>query len=198
MFTTLSAFCGAVRVLRRSRCCRWRQASSEYGRVIDALVLKTLPVTNPEQLVTLKWGDYNFQQFELPRFGDLTQVLSGIAGICPLGRPNVMLNGPGGGTDPGQVRVACVTGNYLRLLGVNGLVGRALTPDDDRAEGAHPVAVIGNGYGECLFCPVRRRRWTNLHGERNHVHRSWCNTPRIYRRVGANADGHQVANGITG
>src|SRR6185436_391382 len=53
--------------------------------------------------------------------------------------------------DPGQVKIALVSGNYFSMLGVNTLLGRTLTPDDDRLPGGHPVAVISYGYWERRF-----------------------------------------------
>ena len=39
-----------------------------------------------------------------------------------------------------------VSGNYFDLLGVPPALGRTFTPDDDRAPGAHPLAVLSHGY----------------------------------------------------
>jgi hypothetical protein len=35
-----------------------------------------------------------------------------------------------------------VTGNYFSEVRVNALIGRTITPDDDRIQGAHPLLVI--------------------------------------------------------
>jgi predicted permease len=44
-----------------------------------------------------------------------------------------------------------VSGNYFSALGVNPILGRLLGADDDRAPGAHPVAVISHGYWSRRF-----------------------------------------------
>src|SRR5262245_4325303 len=44
-----------------------------------------------------------------------------------------------------------VSGNYFSVLGVHSATGRLLGADDDRAPGAHPVAVISNGYWSRRF-----------------------------------------------
>jgi len=41
-----------------------------------------------------------------------------------------------------RARAEVVTGNFFEMLGVSPLLGRTLTPDDDRIPGAHPVVVL--------------------------------------------------------
>ena len=58
----------------------------------------------------------------------------------------------GPGADPGQVRVGMASGNYFSTIGVEAAVGRTFnTLMDNRAPGAHPVAVISHGYWERRF-----------------------------------------------
>ncbi len=127
-------------------------ANTAVFSVIDALLLRNLPVRDPGQLVTLRWsGHYTFTFPDLERFRGLTQVFSGVAAVLAVDRSNVATQGPGGVVDPGQVKVDVVTGDYFSLLGVVPSVGRALTPDDDRVVGGHPVAVISYDYWERRF-----------------------------------------------
>jgi hypothetical protein len=44
-----------------------------------------------------------------------------------------------------------VNGEYFQVLGVNALLGRMLTPEDDREIGAHPVCVISHNYWQRRF-----------------------------------------------
>jgi predicted permease len=44
-----------------------------------------------------------------------------------------------------------VSGNYFEVLGVQPLLGRTLTPDDDRTRDGHPVAVLTYGYWKRRF-----------------------------------------------
>jgi predicted permease len=82
------------------------------------------------------------------KFRTLTQVFSDVSGITEIDRSNLTVNGPGGGTDGGQVVVGMASGNYFSNLGVQATLGRTFTPEDDRAPGGHPVAVISHGYWE--------------------------------------------------
>jgi predicted permease len=124
---------------------------------INSLMLRTLPVRNPEQLVTIGDNDgqtrtnYFKGYGQYQKFRQLTQVFSVVSAVGNIDRSNVAINGTGGGMDPGQVRVALVSGNYFPMLGVQPLIGRTLTSDDDRVPGGHPVAVIGYGYWERRF-----------------------------------------------
>lgn len=127
--------------------------------VIDALMLRTLPVRNPEQLVMF---------FELApdaqsavdivtsyqwarKYSNLTRVFEDVAAVSMTNRSNVTANALGSELDAGETRVALVSGNYFGMLGVKALIGRTLTPDDDRVPGGHPVTVIGYRYWESRF-----------------------------------------------
>jgi len=135
-------------------------ANTAIFSVINALMLRRLPVRSPEQLVMLRRDDgfqaefWRYLGFSYPHFErlrDTAQVFSDLSTISLLDRFNVTVGGPGGGLDPGQVRVALISGNYLSMLGVNARVGRALTGDDDSVPGGHPVAVISDSYWRRQF-----------------------------------------------
>ena len=46
---------------------------------------------------------------------------------------------------------AIVSGNYFQVMGVGAVVGRVLTPDDDRTPSGHPVAVLSYPYWQRTF-----------------------------------------------
>jgi predicted permease len=128
-------------------------ANTAIFTIIDALVLRTLPVRNPRELVTPiqyqpggahPWFPY--QWFE--RYRNTTQVFIYASAVHEVDRSNVTVNG---GTSEEQVRVALVTGNHFLNLGINAVIGRLLTPEDDRELGGHPVAVISYDYWKRRF-----------------------------------------------
>ena len=128
-------------------------ANTTIFSVVDALMLRTLPVRNPQQLVAFTTSDMGFfsPYAGLERYSDLTEVFSGVSAICLIDRYNVTLNNPYGGprlNDAGQVGIGLVSGNYFSTLGVGTVIGRPLTADDDRGPGGHPVAVISYSYWE--------------------------------------------------
>src|SRR5262249_39160141 len=98
-------------------------ANTAIFSVLDALMLRKLPVKNPEQLVTLeqvlpdgsRQANYGFVDFE--RFQELSQVFSGITATTWLDGFNVEASGAGDGVDEGQARISVVTGNFFSILG---------------------------------------------------------------------------------
>jgi predicted permease len=136
-------------------------ANTAVFSAINAILLRRLPVLNPEQLVAFRTVDatrlrasdesYGYPTFK--QWRGLTQVFSDVAAVSLLDRYNVTINASGGVgfNDAGPVRVALASGNYFSLLGVGAVVGRPLTVDDDRMPGGHPVAVISHDYWTSRF-----------------------------------------------
>jgi predicted permease len=134
-------------------------ANTAVFSVINALTFRQLPLKNPNQVVafhitggsdgSVGWSRTSYRWFEWWR--DRTEVFSDISATCLLDRFNITIHGPGGGFDPGQVRVELVSGNYFSTMGVDIAIGRPLTPDDNREPGGHPVAVISDGYWSRRF-----------------------------------------------
>lgn len=126
-------------------------ANTAIFSVIDALMLKPLPVQQPEQLFTLAVNypggarpTFVFPTFK--KFRDQLQEIASLSAVCLLDRANVTINGPRGVLSAGQARVGLVSGNYFSMLGLNAALGRTLTSDDDRVPGGHPVAVISQAF----------------------------------------------------
>ena len=134
-------------------------ANTAIFSLIDAVMLKTLPVKNPQQLVLLSWDTNkwpgNFGQtggdsslsFSYPAFDEFSQqnhVLSDVFAFVPLGftpqNTTVSFNG-----EPTLANGMMVTGNFFSGLGVTPLLGRAIS-DSDEPEGAARVAVISYPY----------------------------------------------------
>jgi predicted permease len=120
-------------------------ANSAVFSLIDALLLKHLPVKEPEQLYLIAHtGERgvseanNFPLFEQMR--DHSQSFSGLIAF----NPNQWKVAVDDQTEVvyGQV----VTGNYFSVLGVSAILGRTLTADDDQVPGGHAVAVISYDY----------------------------------------------------
>ena len=109
--------------------------------LVDATLLRRLPVERPEQLVDVYASDtdgFAWYGSSHPDYLDLrdgARALTGLAGYAPA--MAAVRSGDESRVMPGEV----VTGNYFRVLGVPVARGRALLPDDDRP-GAAPVVVI--------------------------------------------------------
>jgi len=118
-------------------------ANTAVFSLINAALLKMLPVRDPQQLVQFSRidpvfgrNDY-FSYPEVELFQHETQALSGVFAFANLDGVNVEVNGHGEVAD-GQV----VSGNYFSTLGVTAILGRTLMPADDQVSGASTGAVI--------------------------------------------------------
>ena len=132
-------------------------ANTTTFTLIDALMLRPLPVPEAERLVTLgdTWrtgslsvGTPQTQIVSYPLYQDLagaTNVLSGLYASGRTGRLDVRFNSNGAG-EPQHPRGRFVSGNYFSVLGVDAPVGRIFTEHDDRVIGGGPVVVVSHAY----------------------------------------------------
>jgi predicted permease len=112
--------------------------------LINAVLLRTLPVKNPEQLVVFNHrNDISYPMYQDLRDGNT--VLSGL--LCRFTIPASM--SADGQTE--RITAELVSGNYFQVLRVKPLIGRTLTPDDARLPGAQPVVVLSNGFWRRRF-----------------------------------------------
>src|SRR5215475_12926738 len=118
-------------------------ANTAMFSLIDAVLLKSLPVRKPDELVLLS-GEYSYHGLRILREYD--QVSTGLAAFT-----DVRLGVSIAGQDEPTVLGHLVSGKYFSVLGVHSATGRLLGADDDRAPGAHPVAVISYGYWSRRF-----------------------------------------------
>src|SRR5262249_17509768 len=121
-------------------------ANTAIFSVVDALMLRPLAVPRAHELVlltTASGGGYlQYSMFEKLR--DAGRAVADLSAILRTDRYDVGIGAASGrvsGIDGGPVRLALVSGNYFSMLGVSALMGRTLTPDDDRVSGPL-VAVI--------------------------------------------------------
>jgi predicted permease len=133
-------------------------ANSAIFSLLDQVILRLLPVKNPEQLVQFKMrGDHygsntgmNAISYPMYRdFRDHNQVFSGMFCRYPLATSV----GYGGRTD--RVMAELVSGNYFPILGVEPALGRTFTSKDDLFEGAHPLVVLSYSFWQNRFASDR-------------------------------------------
>src|SRR5260370_25223328 len=122
--------------------------------LIDAVMLRSLPVADPATLYRIgdgddccveggpqdKWGMFSFPLFErlkaqAPEFEEVTAFQAG------LGRVGVRRQGVDAAAR--SLRSEYVTGNYFSTFGVGALSGRVFSAQDDKA-GAQPVAILSH------------------------------------------------------
>ncbi|MBS1875600.1 MAG: ABC transporter permease [Acidobacteria bacterium] len=117
------------------------------------VLLRNLPVPNPEQLVVfhsdapgLPGGmssDNSETVFSYPMYRRLRDGLNGFQGIAARSGGSVQI-GVDGAADRGGAEL--VTGNFFETLGVRPHLGRLLGPSDDGAPGSNTVVVLSYDY----------------------------------------------------
>jgi len=146
-------------------------ANTAIFSLINAVMLETLPVKNPQQLVLLDWtsgawpedivkglagtwykeksGRATSTSFPYAIYDDIcarNQTFSSLAAFAGNGSQlNVGYKG-----QPGRADGELVSGTFFSTLGVPPILGRLFTVDDDRL-GASPAAVISYVYWEQRF-----------------------------------------------
>jgi putative ABC transport system permease protein len=113
-------------------------ANTAIFSLINAVILKTLPVSHPEQLVQLVMKNENGTTFTNPiweQVRDRQDVFSGAFAYSPI-----QLNLAGGG-EVRNASTSWVSGDFFRTLGVHPLLGRTFTAADD-TRGCPAVAVL--------------------------------------------------------
>jgi predicted permease len=137
-------------------------ANTAIFSLLNAVLLRSLPVHQPEELVLFGKGqwvgsqdtlpDRSWQLFSYPfyrEFRQKNQVFTDVAAI------NSILFGAHGrvasGADTEKIYAELVSGTYFKTLGVNPILSRTLTAADDQTPGAHPVAVASYSWWQRRF-----------------------------------------------
>src|ERR1700728_2988166 len=126
-------------------------ANTAIFSLLDAVMLRSLPVKDPAQLILLGKGNTSgktddFARTELysyPFYRQMrgeNQVFSDTAAICSM--TNEVHGFVEGRTESEAMNVQLVSGTYFTTLGVRAFLGRTLSDADDNSEGDHAVAVI--------------------------------------------------------
>ena len=133
-------------------------ANTAIFSLMDQVLLRLLPVTDPRELVqldgpgTFRGRTANARTFSYPMYRDLRDRNDVFTGLVARGPATATFTYRG---QTERVNVELISGNTFAVLGVQPMLGRALTDDDDRAPGAHPVAVLSYGYWQRRFARDR-------------------------------------------
>jgi predicted permease len=131
--------------------------------VFNQVILRTLPVRNPSQLVVLSeksaaeegslssWGD-NALYFSYPAYLSMRDGAHTLEGLAATALDWVNLTA---GDSADNVVTEFVTGNYFNVLGVRPLLGRIITPADDLYHKNNPVALLSEAYWQSRFASDR-------------------------------------------
>jgi predicted permease len=140
-------------------------ANTAIFSLIDAVLLKTLPVQNPERLVlfgnansagiTIGFPNASVDLFSYPTYQEVrkrSEVFSDVAAIQSFpSRVHGVVNANGSNVDQEQINAQMVSGTYFSVLGVKAMGGRTFTADDDVVPGGHPVVVASHAWWQRRF-----------------------------------------------
>jgi predicted permease len=126
-------------------------ANAAIFSAVNGLFFKPFPVQRPDRLVSVARAP-GFPANSYPDYRDVRDrntVLSAVAALrfSPM---NLEVD-----NTARRTWGLLVSGNYFDMLGVRAALGRALSPDDDRAPGKHPVVVLSDAYWRSAFGAAR-------------------------------------------
>ncbi len=149
-------------------------ANTAIFSLVNAVMMQSLPVQHPEQLVVPRWSAHNWPQntgtssfgdcrsqnrdrpgqnsggcsLSYPMFKEIRaqkDLFSNVAAFAGPAELDLSGNGPAS-----MARGELVSGDYFQTLGVRAAVGRTLVPSDEEP-GAAPVVVLNYGYWQSAF-----------------------------------------------
>src|SRR5215467_5592181 len=137
-------------------------ANTAIFSLLNAVLLRKLPVEEPQQLSLFGKGTWRGSMDELPNrswqlfsypfyreFRQKNQAYSNVAAIS-----SILFSTHGrvaDGKNLEKIDVELVSGSYFNTLGVKPILGRALDDADDVTPGQHPVAVVSYSWWQRRF-----------------------------------------------
>src|SRR5262245_12328151 len=137
-------------------------ANTAIFSVMNALLLRSLPVRDPEELALLasvnrNGPDYIFSYPLYEQLRDGNHTFSNLFGAADVSKLRISA----GGTERETIRAQEVTGNFFSALGAPAMLGRTLTPEDDQVSvlyvngqwepSSQVVAVISHSFWQRRF-----------------------------------------------
>ncbi|MBI2929232.1 MAG: ABC transporter permease [Verrucomicrobia bacterium] len=132
-------------------------ANSAIFTVVNSVLLRSLPVRNPGELVQIvAIGEsgrpgYAFSYPLYEQLRDDGRALSGLFAAGGVGLRDRMLIPSEGNAVNEFVRAQPVSGNFFSVLGVSAMLGRMLIPDDDQPGSPEAVVVISHNFWQRRF-----------------------------------------------
>ena len=144
-------------------------ANTAIFSLINAVMLRALPVDHPEQLVLLTDPGSGGVEVETqengvryilsyPEFEQLrahNNVFEGMFAAESEASDLDVFTGRGGAEQSTKAHVQLVSGEFFGVLGLQPVLGRAFTPEEDRVQGDNPVGVISYGFWQREFGGAR-------------------------------------------
>jgi macrolide transport system ATP-binding/permease protein len=129
-------------------------ANTAIFSLVNEIFLRPLPVAVKKQdslvrLFTRNSKESRLEDFSYPDYIDYKEqnpVFSDILAYTPVEQFSLQ-----SGNKAEFIYGSRVSGNFFAVLGIQATLGRSLTPDDDRAQGGRPAAVVSYRLWESYF-----------------------------------------------
>ena len=135
-------------------------ANTAIFTLMDQLMLRQLPVKNPEQLVVLyQQGAHNgsnmgYRMHSYPMYQDFQQKAAPLSEVLCRRLVDASVSAD---NQTERLRAEMVSGNYFNMLGVQPALGRVFnSKEDDQVFGGHPSVVLGYDYWMTRFAGDRK------------------------------------------
>ncbi len=118
-------------------------ANTAIFSVVDTVLLQPLAYKDPGRIVFIAETTQQVPDMSIAmaNFDDWKSANHVFEAMAPYQSASVILTGNG---DPERLRMRRITAGFFPTLGVQPILGRALTPEDDKV-GAAPVVLISDG-----------------------------------------------------
>jgi predicted permease len=113
-------------------------ATTAIFSLFNAVVLKSLPVKNPEELFIASAGHYGLYQ----ALRKETDFFSDVTASGSIEELDLTIDAGA----PEKTRVSLVAASYFSTLGVSAAIGRTFGTEDERPAGEPPIAVVSYAY----------------------------------------------------
>ena len=133
-------------------------ANTAIFTLLDQILLRSLPVKDPQQLVLLDLVGHQYGNssgdnvLSYPMYRDFQGHNEVFSGMFVRRSTSASLSFGG---EAERVRVELVSGTYFSVLGVQPALGRTLMPDDDRVPNGEPLAVLSCRFWKQWFAGNR-------------------------------------------
>ncbi len=116
-------------------------ANTAIFTVVNGVLLRPLPYSQPEQLVTLKSGQ------SVPDLEDIREQSQSFSGVGGVGYQAADYTG---GAEPVQIEIGLVAGDFFSVFGAHTISGRTFAAEEDRFGGAR-ILVLTHGLWQRQF-----------------------------------------------
>jgi predicted permease len=126
-------------------------ANTTIFSIVNGILLRPLPVPNPDQIVVLATEQKNNpldDRFSYPDFLDFQKQTDTFSGLIAY---RITVEGLAVDGNSDQFAVSYVSGNFFSALGIQPALGRLILPTEGQKLGADPVLVLGYSYWQKRF-----------------------------------------------